>query len=711
VGDDSTALRYQDQALHIAVETGNRDMEGMNLSNMANIYSDRLKQYGKAMDYYQKALLLVRETGDKRLETEFLGNIGHILMITGKTDRAESTFRNALDIARRIRHKGNEAWTLMNLGELYGTTGDLDRAMSYYGNSLAMGKRLSIPGIVLTSFLGMGTVYERQGHFGQALEQYRKAIGEIEGLRDRLSTDELKTFFMEYQFGAYEKIIHLLLVMHRAHPRQGYDRESFQYAESAKARSLLDIVYRANIFQNLDQVPRVFRETVVLNDNLLMKSYQSLSEAVNRDGREHDPNRISRIEQNIAALQSEKAGLLEQIRQNHPEYYDLTHPRLISADAVRRDHLDENQMLVEYFVGDEDVYVWTLTRQKMSFQSVGMGRSGLEKCLARISPLFLRERKDPSAAMDHRWANIQNSALHRLYKTMLQVPAGNDLTQCGEILIVADDLLNYFPFEMLVTGIQGKKARYLIEDHPLSYFYSSSFLDRGPRSGSDAGRNLIAFGNPYFRRTWKDKIRNPAGWFKSDKAVLRNETFQPLPSAEREVKAISAYFPNSLVCTGKNATEERFKKLAGEYRYIHLATHFITSDLQPMLSKVVLSQARREGEDGYLQMYEVYNLSLKAELAILSGCNTGLGELHRGEGLIGISRAFFYAGASALVVSLWPVEDESTALLMKSFYGHLGTGLNKSRALQQAKIDLIRSTDTKRDPFYWGPFVLIEGGR
>ncbi len=711
VGDYSTALTYQDQALRIAVETGSKDVEGMNLNNMASIYSDRLKQYDKAMDLFRKALHLAVETRNKRLEVEFLGSIGSIFAVTGRTARADSCFQEALKTARRIGHKGDEALELMNLGELYDTMGDLDRAMSYYRNSLAMAERLSDPGIVLKCHLGIGTVYEKQGHDEQALKQYRKAIDGIEGFRDRLGTDELKTFFMENAFGAFEKIIHLLHALHRRFPQKGYDGQAFEYAEMAKARSFLDIVYQADIFQNLEKVPRVLREQVASNANLLSRNYQSLSEAVQEGAAHADPARVSRIEQTIQTLHGEKTRLLDRIRRNHPEYYELTHPRLISADAVRRDHLNESQMLVEYFIGDADMYVWTLTRQKMSFQSVGMNRSGIEKCLAQISPLFLRQRRDPSAAMDHRWANIQNNALHRLYKTLLQVPAGNDLLKCREILIVADDLLNYFPFEMLVTGIQGKKVRYLIEDHPLSYFCSSSFLDRGQESGGEAGRNLIAFGNPFFRRTWMDKIRNPAGWFKSDKAVLRNESFQPLPNSEREVKAISAYFPNSSVYTGKNATEERFKKLAGEYRNIHLATHFITSDLRPMLSKIVLSQDRRENEDGYLQMYEVYNLALKADLAVLSGCNTGMGELRRGEGLIGISRAFFYAGASSLIVSLWPVEDESTALLMKSFYGHLGAGMNKSHALQQAKIDLIRSTDAKRDPFYWGPFVLIEGGR
>ena len=129
-----------------------------------------------------------------------------------------------------------------------------------------------------------------------------------------------------------------------------------------------------------------------------------------------------------------------------------------------------------------------------------------------------------------------------------------------------------------------------------------------------------------------------------------------------------------------------------------------------MYSKIILSQSNNVLEDGLLQTYEIYNMRLNANLTVLSGCNSGIGELKRGEGLIGMRRAFLYAGVPSIVVSLWPVEDESTAILMKQFYKYLNAGYIKKTALQKAKIDLIKSKDKKRDPFYWAPFVLIGDG-
>ena len=158
---------------------------------------------------------------------------------------------------------------------------------------------------------------------------------------------------------------------------------------------------------------------------------------------------------------------------------------------------------------------------------------------------------------------------------------------------------------------------------------------------------------------------------------------------------------------GKEATEEKFKEQAADFRLIHLATHNLTDDQQPMYSKIILAQTGKDREDGYLQTYEVFNLSLNADMVVLSGCSSGLGRLHRGEGLIGMTRAFLYAGVPSLVVSMWPVNDESTAQLMANFYGNLKAGWSKSRALQKAKVALLQSQDWKRDPFYWGPFVLI----
>jgi CHAT domain-containing protein/tetratricopeptide (TPR) repeat protein len=708
MGDDSTALAYHGQAMRIAVETGSKGMQAIHLGNMAGIHLAKFGRTDVALDYYRKAVLLARETRDKRLESDFLGNIGELFITTGRLDEAESNIRRALEIAKEARHRGGEAWQCKNLGNLHILQKDFGRAAAEYGQALSIGRKLAMPVIVIDAYTGLGSVAEKRGRFRQALRFYRNAIAEIENFRGLMDTEEFRISVMEREFGIVERILRLLWILHRENPKQGYDRESFDYAERIKARTFLDILSQANIFQNMDDIPGEFRESVVSNDSRLRERYQSLSDALNGESSTSQKAKVLQIERQIESLRRERSGLIARLEKTNPEYYRLTHPGLLTARQVRDQILGDHQVLVEYFIGDSSSYAWVLSKNGMEWHAIALNRVRLESSLAGISPLFRREKGDGRERMDHRWANLNTEALHRMYRELLRLPAGGAKSVGDELIIVPDDLLNYFPFEILVTDTANGRVRYLIEEKAIHYASSASLLAHESEKGAGSGKELLAFGNPYFGNSWLKRLMNPGEWFKPGSRAREHEDFQPLPNAEKEVRAIGRRFKRASIFTGKNATENRFKAEAGDFRYIHLATHFLISDVQPMVSKIVLSRNQKGGEDGFLQMYEVYNLKLKAELAILSGCNSGLGKFRRGEGLIGLSRAFFYAGAGSLMVSLWPVEDQSAARLMQSFYANLGAGKDKAEALRQAKVEMIHAPDEKRNPFYWGSFVLIE---
>jgi CHAT domain-containing protein len=177
--------------------------------------------------------------------------------------------------------------------------------------------------------------------------------------------------------------------------------------------------------------------------------------------------------------------------------------------------------------------------------------------------------------------------------------------------------------------------------------------------------------------------------------------------AEREVKGISEIIAGNTYYHDK-ATEEIFKKKAPKAGIIHLATHAIINDKNPMYSKLVMSKDKNSGEDGFLNTYELYNMNLSADLVVLSACNTGCGKLIRGEGIMSLARGFMYAGCPSIVMSLWPVDDQSTSLLMKYFYNGLDDGLSKDKALRNAKLEYLKRADAvKSNPFYWAGFVPI----
>jgi len=290
------------------------------------------------------------------------------------------------------------------------------------------------------------------------------------------------------------------------------------------------------------------------------------------------------------------------------------------------------------------------------------------------------------------------------------------LQDVKELIIVPDDILFYLPFEMLVfdtTGVESpydfENAKFLLEKFDVSYVSSASLLDPGLQTLRKPDKGILAMGNPDFGPQPDEPEQ---GELLASKEPITGsrvivESLLPLPNSETEVKAIGGVLRglNNNILTGNRATEENFKSNAADYRILHLATHFLTNDTQPLYSKIALAQNGDGEEDGFLQTYEVFNMNLNADLVVLSACNTALGKLRKGEGVIGISRAFLFAGVPSMVVSLWNVDDKATAIIMRDFYKYMKAGFNKKHALRRAKVDYLKASGA--GPYYWAPFILI----
>ncbi|MFQ6094268.1 MAG: CHAT domain-containing protein, partial [bacterium] len=312
---------------------------------------------------------------------------------------------------------------------------------------------------------------------------------------------------------------------------------------------------------------------------------------------------------------------------------------------------------------------------------------------------------------------VSHTALGQNLCDMLIGPAREYLKPGVELIIIPDGILHYLPFGALVTQKaidQKQEARYLIEDYTISYAPSASVLDilieRPARSVQIRRRELLAFGDPLFGETTEEADLT----LETTERGLYQEQgcqFSRLPYTKLEVTRIASLFPeeSTSIYLGAAAAEERVK---GEdltrYRRVHFATHGLIDEAIPGRSCVVLALDDDPAEDGFLQMREIFNLKFDADLVVLSACQTGRGKLVRGEGLIGLSRAFLYAGANSMLLSLWSVNDRSTAELMESFYRSLQKGKEKSEALRTAKLDLLEGEiQALRHPYYWAPFILL----
>jgi CHAT domain-containing protein/tetratricopeptide (TPR) repeat protein len=704
MGNDNQALEYYQQALKIAVEIGDKPGEGRHLGNIGGIYQ-QMGRTAEAIASYRKAVDIERRVGNRKAEGDFLGNLGGLFISTADYGAAELHIRRSLRLARQVGDRRCEANQCLNLGLLASRRADAAAALSFYRKALETNRRMAEPDIAWKAHLGMASSLERLGWHRDALEHARTAVETIEGIREVLGMENWQTSFMDDQYGAYEEIIRLLSRMHGRRPSAGYDAEAFRYAEMAKARALLGMIQQGRILQTLGGVPGDLREKLIENAGLLERKNRGLTDAYGVDG--PDREAVAAAEREIGGLQAERRRLLDTLERSSPEYRRLIHPELLSPGGVRAAVLSGNRILLEYLVAEDRTYCWVLTDRSMDFRTIPMGRKALEKELAGISPLFAKDKRPPGTGIDHRWADFREERLSSLYRILVGDPAGKTIGRDSELIIVPDGLLFYLPFEILVTGTEGSRPRYLVEDHAVSYSSSASLLNPELRTGRKTTGGLLAFGNP--ERGAGRIFRFPA-WpalFGRLKSVLRGGRFEPLPNSELEVRAIAGNFRNSAVYTGRRATEDRLKRMAPGCRILHLAAHAEISESQPMQSRIILAGSRGGEEDGDLRTPEIVNLKLNADLVVLSGCGTALGKLSRGEGLIGMSRAFLHAGVPSTMASLWPVDDASTASFMKRFYECLKNGMSRTGALRQAKIEFIESRESIRDPFYWAPFVLI----
>jgi CHAT domain-containing protein len=298
--------------------------------------------------------------------------------------------------------------------------------------------------------------------------------------------------------------------------------------------------------------------------------------------------------------------------------------------------------------------------------------------------------------------------------TMLFGKLAGQLRADSKLIVIPDGLLNQVPYESLVHN-----GRYLIEDHQISYLPSASLIEllqQPAKSASDlAGQlDLLAFGDPEFQqrsRTSLNRKLPPTPSEINRQALDWDMTSLPrLPRTRDEVEYIASLIPKERqrLYLGKDSTEKAFKhEPLSKYKWIHLATHSLIDERNPGRSAVVLALDGNNDEDGFLRVPEIADLDLNCDLVILSACETGRGQLFSGEGVIGLSRSFFIAGARSVVVSQWAVSDISTAQLMKDFYQQLVKQVPKAAALREAKLRMLRGGSETHHPYYWAPFVII----
>ncbi|HEX4496835.1 MAG TPA: CHAT domain-containing tetratricopeptide repeat protein [Thermoanaerobaculia bacterium] len=690
LGEKERARLYLTQALALRRAVEDRRGEIVTLNNLGWL-ERKSGAAEKAAALHSQALEVALATHDARNEGISRGYLGEAETAAGRGGEALAEFDRALVLQRQTGDRANEAITLHRKGEAQAAIGKPAEALPLFAQSLALTRALGDRFDEGVTLAAQARALRSLGELDRAANDAAAAIAAFESLRDRLGNPELRASFLGSRGDVYELRVDLLMRLAAAHPGQGFERAAFEASEDARARSLLDTVREsgAEIRKGVD--PALAARQRDLERRLALK--QDRLQALLSRGK-GDPAAIQALEIESERLRAELDALDAEIRRTNPRYADLTQPGAASAREIQA-LLDPGTLLLEYSLGRERGYLWAVDATGLR-AFVLPGREEIE----RSARAFLQAVSTPGGGKG-------SSPAGRTLSRMLLGPVAGELGE-RRLAIVADGALDYIPFDALPEpGRPGSPSPLLLR-HEVVELPSASVLAAGRRELArrpQARELAIILADPVFRT---DDPRVATRRSESPGSAL---SLGRLRFSRQEALGIAALAPPGAVTTRLDFAADRDLALSGglrEFRYVHFATHGIFDAERPELSGLALSQVDKEGRprEGFLRLRDVYALDLAADLVVLSGCQTALGKEIRGEGLLGITRGFFYAGAPRVVASLWWIDDRATATLMAMFYRAMWVdGLRPAAALRKARLALARQPRF-RDPAYWGAFVL-----
>ncbi len=733
-GELQVALELYLGALESFRRVDERLQEAETLQSLGSIYFD-LGELDRALASYEEALRIYESAKMPQLEARSLITIGWVHYAQGAPERALEffarglsrdrtyealalhysgaahaalgelplaidLFKQALALRRAASLRIDAALTDLELGTAYVRAAELPLAREHLGAALAVAREVGYPQLEARCLMSVAHLERREGRLTAALARIEEALRIFESVRSRVAGPQLRTSFFAAKHSHYKTYIDLLMELDGVDPAGGYSARALEACERARARGLLDLLAEGRLQLDKGITPELKQRETEL-ERRLSGAQRQLVDTLSASA--PDTAKVAALRGELAQIEDAREELEWESRRRDPAYAAIRYPLPIGLAAMQRE-LDADTVALEYCLGDERSFLFVVTREGLS-SHVLPGASAIETPVRQVRASLA----EPNMLLVGQYVR----AAQALYR-MLVEPAADVVARKRRLLVAPDGALHLLPFEVLLAGEESPAALgrlpYLIKTHAIAYVPSASVLAslRQPRPHVDTPGSkvsFVAFADPVLSDG--DDERAAADGYRS---APERWQMQRLPHTAREVAKIAAIYPAAEVALylREQATEDNVKhnRLFERAQTIHFATHGFIDEEHPQLSGIAL--ARREGseEDGFLQMYEIFNLSIASDLVVLSACETGLGEQVDGEGLVGLSRAFFYAGARSLIVSLWKVRDAPTPELMVQFYTGVHDGESKIDALRRAKLELVGSGRFAH-PAYWSPFVLI----
>ncbi|MEG4328912.1 CHAT domain-containing protein [Microcoleus sp. herbarium5] len=712
LGDQQKALEYYSQSLPIFQTLGDRSSAATTLTSIGIAYSE-LGNKEKALEYFNQSLILKRIVGDRSGEARTLTGIGNIYAELEDQQKALNYYNQSLSLSREARDRQREAYSLIGIGRSYAELGNKEKALEYFNQSLPLSQATLDRSLEALTLYSIATIKRDSGNLNEALTEIEASLKIIESLRTKIASPELRTSYFATVQDYYQLYIDLLMQLHKTQPKSGYDTKAFEASERSRARSLLELLQEANADIRQGVAPELLQRERSLQQQLDALEKQRI-EVLNRPN--HTPAQQAELEKQRQTLIAQYQDIQAQIRATSPRYAALTQPQPLTLAQIQQQILDENTILLQYSLGYQRSYLWAVT--KTSITSYELPKAADIETTAKN---FRTAVTAPSSRDSPDQIAQANDAISQMILQPVAAQLGKK-----RLLIVGDGLLNSIPFAALsLPGKSGENGNQpLIVDHEIVLLPSASTLGILRQNYNDRqppNRSLAILADPVFSA--KDERVKNASSVTTQQAVesanpglTRSRTdktgqFDRLNFTRQESQIIQALFPANSRTEFLDFEASRATATSpnlSQYKIIHFATHGFANSAHPELSGIVMSLVDEKGNplNGFLRITDIFNLKLAADLVVLSACQTGLGQNIQGEGLVGLTRGFMYAGAQRVVVSLWSVDDEGTATLMSSFYqGMLKKGLTPAAALRAAQLEMLKQEEW-RSPYYWAAFNL-----
>jgi CHAT domain-containing protein/predicted negative regulator of RcsB-dependent stress response len=726
LGEHERAIESYEKALGRIRQFGMSEGERAVLSNMADTYS-QAGQYDKAIETYGMALR-VKVPGDPR-ETDpgRLMRLADVYLASGNARKALELMDQAIPLLRE-NEKRDKATALEILGRVYLRLNEPGKAMaaltSAFDETLKLGESADLTRLTLD----LARANKLLGNLDEARTQSDACLARIEASRSRLINPELRTSYFATQQEAYYFQVDLLMDLASKNPGKGFEALALEASETRRARSLLEglTASRTDLRKGVDS-------QLLAQDNLLGQRLNAKQEfRLRLLSGPHRDEQVAENDKEIAALVVEYQAAQDLIKKASPAYSALIRPQTLTVNEIQG-LLTPDTLLLEYSLGSERSFLWAVTTDSVNTYNLAP-RSEIETATKRMYGLLTARQPQHGESQTQYLARVKeaDTQYEREVAALSQMLLGPVADRLGKkrLVIVTDGSLGYLPFAALPTPGTGKVERTLVTDHEIVYLPSASTLPvlrRDVASRASATKTLAVLADPVFDQGDSRVSKGSNAPVKDNQPVLsaglgkralrdaglleEGVPLARLPFSRQEAETIAALTPagESFKALGFSANlSTAISPEISRYRIVHFATHALVNPTHPYLSGLLLSLVDEQGrpQDGFLSLNQIYNLNLPAELVVLSACQTATGKEVKGEGIIGLTRAFMYAGAPRVVASLWKVDDAATAEIIKRFYrAMLQKGLRPAAALQVAQMEMSQSK-LWSSPYYWAGFVL-----